>query len=219
MPVERAWRAPLDLQARLGHLDPHRIVADPDSVMRAITMPPNLHHFGENIASWIVAAAIIVCDQYDGDVSAIWQGNPTARDVQDRLEQFPGIGQAKAAMAVQMLCRECEWPIRDVPGSDAAYDVHVRRVLLRTGLANVDELDHMRAVVRSSDPTSGAGIALPAWQVGRTWCRPRHQQCHSCPLSDVCPRRIGAAAGEATLERSPSNDQASFAQWVDGDCA
>jgi uncharacterized HhH-GPD family protein len=215
--VDRAWRAPYDLQGRLGHLDPQQIVDNPDAVKRAITSPPTLHHFGENMASWIVAAAMIVCDRYGGDASAIWHGNPTAREVQDRLEQIPGISHAKAAMAVQMLCRDCDVPIRDVPGVDAAYDVNVRRVLLRTGLAYVDELDHMRTVVRASDPTSGAGIALPAWQVGRTWCRPKHPRCDSCPLTNVCARLVDPAPPEAT--RDQAKGQTTFAQWADGNCA
>lgn len=219
VPAERAWRAPHELALRLGHLDPRRIVEDRDSVRRAITTPTSLHHFADNMAAWIVAAAIVVVDQYDGDAAAIWRGNPTARDVQERLESFPGIGEAKAAMAVQMLSRDCDVPIRDVPGSAAAYDVHVRRVLLRTGLAEADELDHMREVVRSSDPTSGAGIALPAWQVGRTWCRPRHQQCHSCPLAEVCQSYSGRTWARANLEGWLAQRKPSVPRIVDNDCA
>jgi uncharacterized HhH-GPD family protein len=208
MPVERAWRAPFELKARLGHLDPRRIADNPEAVQRAVGMPPKLHHFVENMSSWLVSAAEIVCDEYNGDASAIWGDGPAARDVQARLEKLPGIGREKAAMAVQILGRNCDVPIREMPGSDAAYDVNVRRVLLRTGLAFVDELDHMRAVVSNADPTHGAGIALPAWKVGRTWCRADTQECDACPLTDVCPKHIGSVAGE--IVREP---------WVEGDCA
>jgi uncharacterized HhH-GPD family protein len=208
IPVERAWRAPYDLNSRLGHLDPRRIVDDPGSVQRAIDMPPKLHHFAENISTWVVSAATIVCDEYNGDASAIWHDNPTALDVQDRFEKLPGIGREKAAMAVQVLGRNCGAPIRDMPGSDAAYDLNVRRVLLRTGLAFIDELGHMRAVVSNADPTNGAGIALPAWKVGRTWCRAGVQDCDACPITGICPKHIGSMAAEPVRE-----------QWVDGDCA
>jgi len=38
----------------------------------------------------------------------------------------------KAAMAVEMLERDLGVPVRDMGGSDIAYDVHARRVFLRT---------------------------------------------------------------------------------------
>jgi hypothetical protein len=39
VPYELAWRAPLELKRRLGHLDPHRILADPEAVRRAVQRP------------------------------------------------------------------------------------------------------------------------------------------------------------------------------------
>lgn len=42
---ERAWRAPYELQQRLGHLDPARIVADPEAVRRTVAGPPALHRY------------------------------------------------------------------------------------------------------------------------------------------------------------------------------
>jgi hypothetical protein len=68
------------------------------------------------------------------DAANIWRNKPTAREVQQRLDAFPGIGQKKAAM-------------------DIAYDIHVRRVFLRTGLAQWDDLDHMLvAIAREANP-------------------------------------------------------------------
>jgi hypothetical protein len=39
-------------------------------------------------------------------------------------------------MAVEILARDLGIPLREMSGSDVAYDVHLRRVFLRTGLAD-----------------------------------------------------------------------------------
>jgi uncharacterized HhH-GPD family protein len=195
LPADRAWRTPCDLRARLGHLDPHRIVHDPEAVRRAIGTPPKLHRYVDAMSAWVESAALIVCDEYQGDASAIWCGTPTAREVQDRLRKLPGIGEHKAAMAVQILGRDYGVPIRDIPGSDLAYNVHVRRVMLRTKLALVDELDHMLTVASGAGAAGCAEIDLAAWKIGRTWCRAGIPLCESCPLTAVCPKDIAAAPG------------------------
>jgi uncharacterized HhH-GPD family protein len=216
IPAEYAWRAPHDLQQRLGHLDPFRIAKDHESVRRAIGSTPM--RSADGMSAKVVSVAQFVCDRYHGDVEIIWRNNPTARDVHDQLSQIPGIGPQKAAMAVQMLRRDCGAAIRDVPGSDIAFDTHARRVLLRTGLAEVDELGHMQAVVRDADPTRGAGIGLPAWQIGRTWCRAEIRWCESCPLTAACPKHIEVSPGTTPLDRSADNG-ASSSYRIAGDCA
>jgi len=196
IPAERAWRFPYELRARLGYLDPHRIAQEPEAVRRAADTPPKLHRYVANVSAWAVAAARIVCAKYEGDAANIWNDNPTARELQQRFLEFPGIGPKKAAMAVLILERDRGVPIRggDMDGSDIAYDVHVRRVFLRTRLARFDNQDHMIAVARSAHPDRPGDIDLPAWLIGRKWCRPGIPLCASCPLSAVCPKEIGAAA-------------------------
>jgi len=132
--AERAWAGPYLLKLRLGHLDPARIAADPGAVQNAVKTPPTLQRYVNKIPAWIVAAASRVLRDYDSDAARIWT-DQSAQEVQRRLDAFEGIGQKKAAMAVEILARDLRVPIRDLEGSDIAYDVHVRRVFLRTGLA------------------------------------------------------------------------------------
>ena len=79
--------------------------------------------------------------------------------LRQRLENFPGIAQKKAAMAVEILARTLGVPLRELNGSDIAYDVHVRRVFLRTGLASRDEVTHMVAacarLIHRGSPVKG----------------------------------------------------------------
>jgi hypothetical protein len=127
-----------------------------------------------------------------GDAARIWSDTPTATVLRERLENIPGIGQKKAAMAVEILARDLDVPLREMGGSDIAHDVHVRRIFLRTGLASRDEVTHMVAVARTLNPeprTPGA-LDLPAWDIGRRWCRPTAPDCPACPLNAACPRLL-----------------------------
>lgn len=193
--AERAWAAPSELKRRLGHLDPARLARDVEGIAKAVATPPMLQRFVNTIPPWIASAGQRVVRDYGGDAGRIWGDEPTAKTLHERLEAFDGIGQKKAAMAVEILERDLKVPIRELQGTDIAYDVHVRRVFLRTGLAERDDRDHMIEQGRRLNPTNPGAIDLPMWLVGRRWCRPGVPLCTECPLFDVCPRLVDRAAG------------------------
>ena len=192
--AERAWSSPWLLRQRLGHLDPERVAADPEAVRAAIARPPCIHRYVVNTPRWVVSAAQQVLDVYGGDAAAIWDDEPTAAELRRRLQAFDGIGQKKAAMAAEILERDYGVPLREVTGSDVAYDVHLRRVFLRAGLADADDLTHIVEQARVAHPERPGALDLPAWDVGRRWCRPRDPDCDACPLAEACPRWIERAA-------------------------
>lgn len=171
------------------------MVADPESVRVAVQTPPKLHRFVENVPAWVVLAAKKVLNQYAGDAGRIWGDEPTARELQRRLTDFVGIGQKKAAMAVEILQRDLEIPIRELEGSDIAYDIHVRRVFLRTGFADEDSMQHMVEVARQVHPNHPGALDDPAWRVGKMWCHPRDPECPSCALRRACAQLIDRTVG------------------------
>lgn len=193
--AERAWAAPYELRHRLGHLDPYRLGDEESAIAKAIATPPMLKRFVNTIPSWIASAARRVVRDFGGDAGRIWGDNPTAEELERRLLAFDGIGQKKAAMAVEMLERDLHVPIRALHGTDIAYDVHVRRVFLRTGLADRDDRDHMVEQGRRLNPARPGAIDFPMWLVGRRWCRPGVPLCPDCPLFGVCPRLVERAGG------------------------
>ncbi len=188
--AERAWALPFELRRRLGYLDPARVAANSEEVYRAVQSTPTLHRFINLIPKWIVEAARIVEEEYGGDAGSIWRDGPTAKELRRRLERFPGIAQKKAAMAVEILERDLHVTVSDLDGGDVAFDVHLRRVFLRTGLAQHDDVREMVAVARKFHPERPGALDLPAWDIGRRWCRPRDPDCQLCPLTVVCPRLI-----------------------------
>jgi uncharacterized HhH-GPD family protein len=112
IPAERAWEAPYLLKQRLGHLDPHRMAQDSGEVATAVNSPPKLHRYIEKMPTWVVSGARRLVDQYEGRAEKLWNDEPTAREVQQRFDAFEGIGQKKAAMAVELLARDLRVPIR-----------------------------------------------------------------------------------------------------------
>ncbi len=191
--AEWAWRLPYDLAERLGGLSPELVVSRSDDTVRAFRDPSPLHRFPDQTAAWIVEAAHQVIDHYGGDAGTIWDDTPTASQLQDRLTGFKGISQKKAAMAVEILERIMGVDIAKLEGSDIAYDVHVRRVFLRTGLADRDDVRTMVAAARELWPERPGSLDASAWHIGRTWCRPTDPACHQCLLGELCPRLISAA--------------------------
>jgi endonuclease III len=193
--AERAWRVPLDLQRRLGPIDPIRMAANPSATARAVNQSPKLHRFPAKVSAWLTAAASVVAQHYHGDAAKVWSDNPDVRDLQDRLREFQGIGQKKAAMAVELLARELQVPIRSLERGDVAYDIHIRRVFLRTNLAQRDDPDHILAVPRRLYPRRPGALDHPAWLIGRQWCHAGTPDCTACPISKACPRLIYTAVG------------------------
>lgn len=98
-------------------------------------------------------------------------------------------------MAVEILERDLRVPISGMHGSDIAYDIHVRRVFLRTGLAQRDDLDHIVAVARTLHPERPGEIDLPTWLIGRQWCHAGTPDCGTCPLTRVCPKIVYRISG------------------------
>ncbi len=194
VPAERAWLAPFLLKERLGYLDPQSIAAAAGAVEAAIQDEPKLHRYVNKMPGWIVRAALRVLDRYGGDASTIWSDNPTADVLQKRFDDFVGIGQKKAAMAVEILERDLGVPVRNLERSDIAYDVHIRRVFLRARLADRDDRDEMIAAARQLHPERPGALDLPTWIIGRAWCHPGVPDCSTCPLTLVCPKEVERAA-------------------------
>lgn len=203
IPAERAWMGPWLLRERLGHLDLARLAAHPEAVANAVARPPALHRFVRTLPGWISGAAARLLEEYGGDAATVWAAGSSVAEVTERLTAFRGIGPKKATMAVEILRRHFGVPLSGVEQGSVAYDVHVRRVFLRTGLIDIDTPEAVRAAARTVCPGEPGTLDLATWLVGRTTCRPAAPECDECRLAGVCPRLVERGAeGVGTRRRT-----------------
>jgi len=186
--AERAWSAPNQLKKRLGHLNIPRIIKEgSNNIVNVCKMKPALHRY-HYMGNWIWLAAKRLKENYNSNASNIWSSSPKALEVIKRLQEFKGIGQKKSNMAALLLYRDLKIPMKNLEGVDIAYDVHVRRVLLRTGLCKKDNIKHMIGTIRRYHPEFPAKLDGPLWHIGRNWCHARKVECRKCVLKVVCPK-------------------------------
>ncbi len=209
IPAERAWAAPYLLAQRLGHLDLDRIAREEDAVASAVASPPALHRFVHTLPVWICSAARRVTVEYAGSAARIWEPGSHVLDITQRLMAFDGVGEKKAAMAVEILRRHFGVPMTGAECGSVAYDVHVRRVFLRTGMADEDTPEAIRAAARRACPDAPGTLDLAAWLVGRDWCRPRDPRCDGCRLAPACARLTGRNAEGVGVRRAQASDRSS----------
>jgi uncharacterized HhH-GPD family protein len=186
--AERAWAGPYLLRQRLGHLDVRRLATERDAVEEAVGRTPALHRFKRTVPGWISDAAERLLTCWDGRAAAIWEDEPTAVELMERLATFRGIGRKKAAMAVELLTRCFGVRVREMESGTVAYDTQVRRVFLRSGLIDRDTPAEVERAAAEAYPASPGRLDLPTWLIGRQWCRPVAPDCDACWLGDVCPR-------------------------------
>ena len=189
--ADQAWEKPFILKQRLGHLNILEIAEMEDDKLKAIfNEVPKLHRFPNVTAERIKDACKLLIDKYKGNAVSIWNDNPKCADLQRRFELFNGIGQKKASMATNILVRDLGIQARDKSGIDVSYDMHVRRVFLRAGLAETDDENTIIQSARELNPEYPGGLDLPIWDIGRGWCHPTDPECDECPIKEVCPKII-----------------------------
>ena len=190
IPAERAWAGPSELLRRLGSIEPRFLAQHAEGVREAVQSPPMLHRFKEKLPRWISSAGRRLAEEYGSDASRIWPAGDHVLDVTKRLSAFDGIGRKKAVMAVEILTRHFGVPLEGRECGQVAYDVQVRRVFLRSGLACVDSPAAIEAAAARACPGSPGTLDLAAWLIGRDSCRPRSPRCNECRVGAVCARRV-----------------------------
>jgi len=190
IPAERAWAAPYLLLDRLGTIDAAYLATHEREVAEAVQRPPMLHRFKNTLPRWICSMSRTLVQEYEGDAARIWPSGEHVLVVTERLGAFPGIGRKKAVMAAEILVRHFGIELIGREFGQVAYDVQVRRVFLRTGLADEDSVEAIEAAALAACPEAPGTLDLAAWLIGRTWCRPQRPLCDACRLGRVCPRLV-----------------------------
>ena len=89
-----------------------------------------------------------------------------------------------------ILARDFGIKVRDKKGIDISYVIHVRRVFLRTGLVEKDDMGILIKTARKLNPAYPGALYYPCWLIRRKYCSPNKPKCDYCPISDICLRLI-----------------------------
>ena len=93
-------------------------------------------------------------------------------------------------MATNILVRDFGIDVKDKRGIDISYDIHIRRVFLRTGLVEKDDMNLMIKTARKLNPEYPGALDNPCWIIGREYCHPKNPKCDKCPILKVCPKLL-----------------------------
>ena len=147
IPMERAFKAPFDLQARLGGtLDAAEIAAmDPDALVEVFAAKPALHRFPRSMAGRVQDVCAAVVGTYGGDAASIWTTATDGKQLLANVKALPGFGDQKARIFVALLGKQ--FGIRP-PGWEAAAGAYGEPGSFRS-VADIDSPEALSKVRQS----------------------------------------------------------------------
>lgn len=119
----------------------------------------------------IVAAAKMICEEFDGRVP----------DNMDDLLRLPGVGRKSANLILG--------DVFGVPGS-VVVDTHCIRLTSRLGYHSLKEPEKIEYILRDILPADKANDFCHRMVMhGRAVCDARKPRCEECCLNDICPKK------------------------------
>lgn len=185
--AELAWMIPIKLHGILGDFSMKTLSSISLTKYQDIYNEHRLHRFNNLMADVFYKAVQRISSEYDGIASKIWNGNISSAAVVFRFLQFDGVGIKIATMATNNLACGFKVPLSDYYSIDISPDVHVLRVLRRSGLVTLDSsIDSIIYKARELHPEFPGIIDLTCWEIGRKWCRPQITYCENCIIKSEC---------------------------------
>ena len=108
-PMERAFAGPAKIAERWGSIDPATVAsADPEAFAEICSRTPAVHRFPGSMAARIQSLAQQVVEEYDGDVTRLWNEAETGKELLRRIQALPGFGKQKAQIFVALLAKQLD---------------------------------------------------------------------------------------------------------------
>lgn len=188
---EKAWMIPPLIKEDLGSFDINLLAKQPLEYYRETFNRLKLHRFNDTMSKVFFNGVQHIMNKYNGNAAKIWAGNPSSATVVYGFLQFEGCGIKIATMATNILARQFKIPLSDYYSIDISPDVHIVRVLRRTGLVSKDaEIDSVIYKARELYPKFPGIINSSCWEIGRKWCRPTNPKCEECIIRTECMKVI-----------------------------
>jgi len=108
VPLERAFSAPRDLWARLGHEPTAGELADyiPEELAVKFGERPALHRYPRAMAARTQDLARLIVAEYGGDPAAVWTTAASGAELLKRVAALPGFGEQKSKIFVALLGKQ-----------------------------------------------------------------------------------------------------------------
>jgi endonuclease III len=193
--ADKASLVPFYLEERLGSCD-MRFLASLSlfKIEQAMTQPTIIHRFPKKRAEYLHSMAQFITARYSGDPSNIWN-NASSSEITKRLLEIKGFGPKLASMVPINLIRNLGYKLANQETMDIAVDVHVARVLKRTGIcraeADYSEMASTARKIAEQEDHFAMELDLPLWATGKFFCHEVNPDCSNCLLGDCCPKIIG----------------------------
>ena len=185
--AERAWKIPYLIFKKLETFDITELYKLNLRDYSLLFESEKLHRFNNTMSEVFYSAIRQIKTRYEGDVSQIWQNNPSSASVVYKFLEFKGSGIKISTMAANILARQFKVPFSDYYSIDISPDVHIKRVLRRMGYVPENAENNMIIYkARELNPEFPGVIDFSCWEIGRTWCKPKNPNCKKCIVNDEC---------------------------------
>lgn len=187
--AERAWSIPYRIKEIIGSFEIDELASVSLEEYKNIFNKNTLHRFNDTMAGVFYSAVHDIKNKYDGNASRIWSNNPSSAKVVYEFLQLKGSGKQIATMAANILARQFKVPFSDYYSIDISPDVHILKVMRRTGLVDREaDLDSVIYKARELYPPFPGIIDFSCWEIGRTWCRKNNPNCNECIIRTDCKK-------------------------------
>jgi len=188
--ADRAWNIPYIISKECGGPEFKNFLSLNQDDILSVFSNKKLHAFFEQKASYFYRAIQKIHTDYQDYAANIWLvGQPGCKEVIDRFDKFPGVGQKISTMATNLLVREFKIPLWDVHEIDISVDSQVKKVFKRIGLVPVNASNQQIIETARKIYPKYPGIADSViWEIGRDWCKSDLSGCHNCYLNEYCPK-------------------------------
>ena len=159
------------------------ILSMPESKWKRAWQKHKFHRFVNGMSKCIRDNAQKMVSEYQSDARNIWQLQ-SKRQIEERLEEFSGIGPALRDMILGAL--QDTKQINTKEPLNIKADVNVCRVLGRVFQGNFCKSDEAIHLTKKMHPKNPWALDNPLYWLGKNLCSAKNPNCKECYLAEQC---------------------------------
>lgn len=194
--AEHVWILPILIKREIGSMEFSAIYELLTLEHCENIIVNKIHHRYRNQQALYLREAIEkIHEDYNSDISNLWNNKPSSSKVVAGFLQFNGCGIKIATMIANILYRNFNIHFSDYIGIEVSPDLQVTKILKRTGLVPIglsSDLTKQLVIYKAKEiyPLYPGIIDLICWEIGRNYCTESRNtsNCQACPLGNLCEK-------------------------------